>query len=236
MDREYMEDIDTMTEESENEGLNPDYDRVSGSGEMPSLEEFFGANYASDGIGASSDPFGNVIGDPVFAEGGIGSSEYGDAYGPYGMDDEQNDKTDTEDDEEQKDVKLAFKSLMDGSLLNSKFSKYVMFFGVCVLLAVIHIQIRIYTEGLIQREKNLRVDVLSCRSRSIDFAAQLMDISKVTEVAKLVEKRKLNIRKSAFPPMQFVMDKFERVDSIVDDRPVYEQDRSYNDDFNIYSR
>jgi len=236
MDREYKEDIDTMTEDSENEGLNPDYDRVSGSGEMPSLEEFFGANYASDGLGASSDPFGNVVGDPVFAEGGIGSPEYGDAYGSYGIDDAQSNKTEAEDDEEQKNVEYSFKSLMDGSLLNSKFRKNIMFFGVIVLLAMVHIQVRIYTESLIQTEKGLRVDVLSCRSRSIDYAAQLMDISKVTEVTKLVEKRKLNIRKAAYPPMQFVMDKFERVDSLIKDMPVYEHDRSYNDDYNIYSR
>ena len=51
MDREYMEDVDTMTDETD-EVLNPDYDRVSGSGEMPSLEEFLGVHHSSDGLGA----------------------------------------------------------------------------------------------------------------------------------------------------------------------------------------
>ena len=71
MDREYMEDVDTMTDETD-EVLNPDYDRVSGSGEMPSLEEFLGVNHSSDGLGASSDPFGMVIGDPVYSDDSMG--------------------------------------------------------------------------------------------------------------------------------------------------------------------
>ena len=82
-------------------------------------------------------------------------------------------------------------------------------------------------ESLIREEMRLTRDVNELRGESILIAAKLMEVSKVTEVSKLVETRKLGIHAVKEPPMQFVMDKFYRADSLIKIDPKFE--RTYDD-------
>ncbi|MBO4771499.1 MAG: hypothetical protein J5595_03050 [Bacteroidales bacterium] len=234
MDREYMEDFDTITEDTDDEVLNPDYDRVSGSGAMPSLDDFLGVNHTSDGLGASSDPFGGVIGDPAFGEGRYGASLSGD--GSYDSDDDFNDNSGFDVDDEPKNVKFSFKALMNGTYARTWIANYIGLIVVLVILAIAQITIRDRVNNLIHEEMNLRKDVLHLRAESIGIAAQLMSISKVTAVSNLVQQRKLNIRKVSIPPMQVVIDKFERADSLIKDEPAYQPGSLYDDGNEFYSR
>ncbi|MBQ4407603.1 MAG: hypothetical protein II852_11440 [Bacteroidales bacterium] len=238
MDREYTEDVDTMTEETD-EALNPDYDRVSGSGEMPSLEDFLGVNHASDGLGASSDPFGNVIGDPIYSDDSMGgfSSSDDDGFAGYGTETaaESNANADTEE-ENAESSSFSFKKLMNGSFIRNWLSVNRRFVAVLFVLAILHIANRNCAESLIREEVNLQKEVHNLRASSIDIAAKLMSISKVSSVSNLVEKRKLKIRKTQVPPMQFFIDKFERADSLIKDEPSYSKGELYDDDYVLYSR
>ena len=242
-DREYMEDVDTMTEETGGEALNPDYDRVSGSGEMPSLDEFLGVNRASDGLGNTSDPFGNVIGDPVYSDDSMGgfSSMPGDGFSTSygtdaGYDDNTTDGNGEDADAEDNEVKVNLKSVMSGAYPRTWFSKNRLFVAFLFLLAVGHIANRDYTVRLINDELQLRKDVHQLRAESIEIATKLMNISKVTTVSELVKKRKLGIHKVYVPPMQFVMDKFVRADSLVKDYSEEHSGASYAEGYDFISR
>ena len=237
MDREYMEDVDTMTDETD-EVLNPDYDRVSGSGEMPSLEEFLGVNHSSDGLGASSDPFGMVIGDPVYSDdsmGGFPSSGDG-GFAGLGVETATDSTAATDTEESSTEDGVSFKKLMNGSFIRNWLSNNRRFMLVLFVLAILHITNRNCAESLIREEVSLQKEVHNLRASSIDIAAKLMAISKVSSVSNLVEKRKLKIRKTEVPPMQFYIDKFERADSLIKDEPTHRQGELYDDDYVLYSR
>ncbi|MBR4324207.1 MAG: hypothetical protein IKP73_01625 [Bacteroidales bacterium] len=214
----YDDDVDTMTEETEDMALNPDYDRVSGSGEMPSLDDFLGVNHSSDGLGASSDPFGNVIGDPVYA--GVGYAAGGEEGYGYGVDAEDNDSVDSDTDDEEvepelQNVRFSMRTVMDGTYFRgSQFAKLYSFIALFIVLAVLHVANRNNSEGFMREERDLKQEVREYRAESVIITANLMGMSKVTEVSSLVKKRQLKIRAVQKPPMQFVIDKFIREDSL----------------------
>ncbi|MBR2104294.1 MAG: hypothetical protein IJ894_11880 [Bacteroidales bacterium] len=236
MDREYMEDVDTMTDETD-EVLNPDYDRVSGSGEMPSLEEFLGVNHSSDGLGASSDPFGMVIGDPVYSDDSMGGFPSSGDGGFAGLGVETaTDSTANSDTEEAQEDNVSFKKVMNGSFVRNWVSNNRNLVLVLFILAILHIANRNHAESLIREEVNLQKEVHNLRASSIDIASKLMSISKESAVSNLVVKRKLQIRKTVVPPMQFFIDKFERADSLIKDEPDSQQGTLYDDVYEVYAK
>lgn len=236
MDREYMEDVDTMTDETD-EVLNPDYDRVSGSGEMPSLEEFLGVNHSSDGLGASSDPFGMVIGDPVYSDDSMGGFPSSGDGGFAGIGAETaTDSTANSDTEEAQEDNVSFKKVMNGSFVRNWVSNNRNLVLVLFILAILHIANRNHAESLIREEVNLQKEVHNLRASSIDIASKLMSISKESAVSNLVVKRKLQIRKTVVPPMQFFIDKFERADSLIKDEPDSQQGTLYDDVYEVYAK
>lgn len=236
MDREYMEDVDTMTDETD-EVLNPDYDRVSGSGEMPSLEEFLGVNHSSDGLGASSDPFGMVIGDPVYSDDSMGGFPSSGDGGFAGLGAETaSDSTANSDTEEAQEDNVSFKKVMNGSFVRNWVSNNRNLVLVLFILAILHIANRNHAESLIREEVNLQKEVHNLRASSIDIASKLMSISKESAVSNLVVKRKLQIRKTVVPPMQFFIDKFERADSLIKDEPDSQQGTLYDDVYEVYAK
>ncbi|MBR4272868.1 MAG: hypothetical protein IKQ30_08520 [Bacteroidales bacterium] len=236
MDREYMEDVDTMTDETD-EVLNPDYDRVSGSGEMPSLEEFLGVNHSSDGLGASSDPFGMVIGDPVYSDDSMGGFPSSGDGGFAGLGAETaTDSTANSNTEEAQEDNVSFKKVMNGSFVRNWVSNNRNLVLVLFILAILHIANRNHAESLIREEVNLQKEVHNLRASSIDIASKLMSISKESAVSNLVVKRKLQIRKTVVPPMQFFIDKFERADSLIKDEPDSQQGTLYDDVYEVYAK
>ncbi len=238
MDREYMEDVDTMTEDTGGEALNPDYDRVSGSGEMPSLEEFLGVNHSSDGLGASSDPFGMVIGDPLYSDDSMGGfpSSGDNGFAGYGAESAQDGNANADAQEAQAEDGVSFKKVMNGSFVRNWVSNNRRLVLVLFIMAILHIANRNHAESLIRDEMNLQKEVHNLRASSIDIASKLMSISKVSAVSGLVEKRKIPIRKTIVPPMQFYMDKFERADSLIKDEPEYQQGTLYDDVYEVYAK
>jgi len=104
---------------------------------------------------------------------------------------------------EPKDKKgsVGVRDFLTGSILTSDMvSKQLPYIFFLALLAVIYIGNRYRYEKLVKKEKTLQVEVRNLRAESITTASQLMFISKQSEVAKLCEKRGLELKESVVPP------------------------------------
>jgi len=96
---------------------------------------------------------------------------------------------------------LGVKDFLTGSILTtesvSKQFSYILFLA---FLAFFYIGNRYRYEKLVRNEKKLQLEVRNLRAESITTASQLMFISKQSEVAKLCEKRGLELKESVVPP------------------------------------
>jgi hypothetical protein len=105
--------------------------------------------------------------------------------------------------EKPKDKKsnLGVRDFLTGSILTtesvSKQFPYILFLA---FLAFFYIGNRYRYEKLVKKEKKLEIEIRNLRAESITTAAQLMFISKQSEVAKLCEKRGLDLKESVVPP------------------------------------
>ena len=96
---------------------------------------------------------------------------------------------------------VGLRDILTGSVLTtdmvSKQLPYIFFLS---FLAVFYIANRYRYEKLARKEKILQIEVRNLRAESITTAAQLMFISKQSEVAKLCEIRGLELKESVVPP------------------------------------
>ncbi|MCQ2251834.1 MAG: hypothetical protein MJZ61_00135 [Bacteroidales bacterium] len=226
-DEDIFDKEDNTASYRENESeevLNADYDRVSLSGEMPNIDEFLGTDY-HDPMSefGYNEGIGEAIDDPRISDEIIPDDEFAE-------DSDEAEQAETPGEP----VKLTFKSLMDGNYIKSEAFTSMFPFMVFVLsLFVLYIANRNMAESFIKRELELRREVRELRAESITLAAELMSISKETEVAKRVEEKQLGIHLIKEPPMYFVIDKYEQPDSLKKDD--YEsQSRAYYNDFNDF--
>ena len=146
------------------------------------------------------------------------------------------DSTANSDTEEAQEDNVSFKKVMNGSFVRNWVSNNRNLVLVLFILAILHIANRNHAESLIREEVNLQKEVHNLRASSIDIASKLMSISKESAVSNLVVKRKLQIRKTVVPPMQFFIDKFERADSLIKDEPDSQQGALYDDVYEVYAK
>lgn len=112
--------------------------------------------------------------------------------------------------EEKKEVKKSkspIKGVLDGSLLtNEWFVKQLPYIIFLVVLAFIYIGNRYHAEKIVRRNAELQKEINDLRAESITIAAELMLISKQSEVAKQVKERGLDLEESLVPPKKIVID------------------------------
>lgn len=93
------------------------------------------------------------------------------------------------------------KDFLTGNVLTSQtVSKQLPYIIFLAILAVFYIGNRYRFEKLVKKEQKLQKEVRNLRAESITTASQLMFISKQSEVAKLCEKRGLELKESIVPP------------------------------------
>ena len=105
--------------------------------------------------------------------------------------------------EKPKDKKsnVGVKDFLTGSILTSEsVSRQLPYILFLAFLAFFYIANRYRYEKLVKKEKTLQLEVRNLRAESITTASQLMFISKQSEVAKLCEKRGLDLKESVVPP------------------------------------
>jgi hypothetical protein len=101
----------------------------------------------------------------------------------------------------EKKSSVGLKDFLTGSILTTEtVTKQLPYIFFLAFLAFFYIANRYKYEKFVKQEKTLQLEVRNLRAESISTAAQLMFISKQSEVAKLCEIRGLDLKESVVPP------------------------------------
>jgi hypothetical protein len=97
--------------------------------------------------------------------------------------------------------KVRFKELIDGTfLVRDNMIRQLPYVLFLTLLGVIYIGNRFYAERMVRQISELKSDVGNLRSEQITITAELMNISRPSEVAAMVELKNLGLKESIVPP------------------------------------
>jgi len=90
---------------------------------------------------------------------------------------------------------------LSGNILTKDIiKKHLWYFLFLVALSVIYINNKYQTEGLLINIIRLQAEVKECRDRSVSYAAELMSLSRESEVIKIVKEKNLNLQELKTPP------------------------------------
>jgi len=108
---------------------------------------------------------------------------------------------------EQKEIRKGFiRELLDGSVLTKGLiTRQLPYLIFLTLLAIIYIGNRYNAEKIVRQTVVLQNKIKELRAESVSISAKLMDISKQSEVSKLVSERGLDLIESMEPPKRLVL-------------------------------
>ncbi len=108
---------------------------------------------------------------------------------------------------EQKEIRKGFiRELLDGSVLTKGLiTRQLPYLIFLTLLAIIYIGNRYNAEKIVRQTVVLQNRIKELRAESVSISAKLMDISKQSEVSKLVSERGLDLIESMEPPKRLVL-------------------------------
>ncbi|HKL37572.1 MAG TPA: FtsL-like putative cell division protein [Bacteroidales bacterium] len=112
--------------------------------------------------------------------------------------------------QERKELKRVgtLKGLLAGSLLTRervvRQLPYILFL---TLLAFIYIGNRYNAEKIVRENSKLQDEVRELRAKAISTSAELMHLSKQSEVIRLIRQKDLGLEESVTPPRKIVVDK-----------------------------
>jgi hypothetical protein len=97
--------------------------------------------------------------------------------------------------------KVRVKEIFDGTILvRENVIRQLPYLIFLTLLAVIYIGNRFHAERMVRQIEELKIEVSNLRSEQITTTSELMNISRPSEVAALVESKGLGLRESMEPP------------------------------------
>jgi hypothetical protein len=100
------------------------------------------------------------------------------------------------------------KELLSGSMMSEKIIlKNLGYISLIVFLAAVYIGNRFHAEKVTRETTKLSREVKDLRSESLSTSADLMYISKQSEVYSLVKERGLNLEELKTPPYKIIVDK-----------------------------
>lgn len=103
--------------------------------------------------------------------------------------------------------KLSAKNLIDGSVLTRKWLvKQLPFIIYLTFLAILYIANRYHAERIVRETVKIKQEVKELRFESITTAADLMFISKQSEVARMVKEKELGLNELVEPPNKIVIE------------------------------
>lgn len=110
---------------------------------------------------------------------------------------------------EQKEIKKGFiKELLGGNVLaNSMVVSQLPYLFFLTFLAIIYIGNRYNAEKVVRQTVFLQNKIKELRAESVTISAELMDISKQSEVSRLVNERGLDLIESIEPPKRLIITK-----------------------------
>jgi hypothetical protein len=97
--------------------------------------------------------------------------------------------------------KVRIKELIDGTfLIRENVIRQLPFVLFLTFLGLIYIGNRFHAERMVRQIEELKIEVGNLRSEQITITSELMNISRPSEVAALVESRGLGLKESMEPP------------------------------------
>lgn len=97
--------------------------------------------------------------------------------------------------------KVRVKELIDGTfLIRENVLKQLPYLLFLTFLGVIYIGNRFHAERMVRQINDLKIEVGNLRSEQITITSELMNISRPSEVAALVESKGLGLKESVDPP------------------------------------
>jgi len=112
--------------------------------------------------------------------------------------------------QERRELKRAgtIKGLLAGSLLTKervvRQLPYILFL---TFLAFIYIGNRYHAEKVVRENSKMQDDVKELRAKAISTSAELMHLSKQSEVVRLIREKNLGLQASVTPPRKIVVEK-----------------------------
>jgi hypothetical protein len=114
--------------------------------------------------------------------------------------------------QERRELKRAgtLKGLLAGSLLTKeKVVRQLPFILFLTGLAFIYIGNRYHAEKLVRENSRLQDEVRELRARALSTSAELMHLSKQSEVLHLLKEKNMGLRESVTPPRKIVIEEKE---------------------------
>jgi hypothetical protein len=104
-------------------------------------------------------------------------------------------------DPEKNKNKIRFKELIDGTILvRDNMIRQLPYILFLTFLGVIYIGNRFHAERMVRLINKLKIEVSDLRAEQITTTSELMNISRPSEVAALVEEKGLGLKESMEPP------------------------------------
>jgi hypothetical protein len=105
-----------------------------------------------------------------------------------------------------KKKKWNLKQFIDGNIfIQSSIRKQTKFILFLVFLCIIYIQNKYRNEALLVDIINTQKEVKELRDRSINYASELMSLSRESEVIKIIETKGLEIKELKSPPDKIIV-------------------------------
>ncbi len=102
----------------------------------------------------------------------------------------------------------SFKDFIDGTVLTREFvMKQLPFIVFLALLAIIYIGNRYHAEKLVRRSGELQAELKELRAEAVTVSAELMHLSRQSEVLKLLRNSDLDLVESLDPPRRIIAGK-----------------------------
>jgi hypothetical protein len=104
-------------------------------------------------------------------------------------------------DSEKNRNKIRFKELIDGTILvRDNMIRQLPYIVFLTFLGIIYIGNRFHAERMVRQINKLKIEVVDLRAEQITTTSELMNISRPSEVAALVEGKGLGLKESMEPP------------------------------------
>ncbi|OFY58920.1 MAG: hypothetical protein A2Y87_12895 [Bacteroidetes bacterium RBG_13_46_8] len=107
--------------------------------------------------------------------------------------------------EKEENKPLRVKEFIDGSILvRDTMTRQLPFVLFLTVLAVLYIGNRYHAERMVRKITETELEVKNLRAEQITIAAELMNISKPSEVAAIVNEKNLGLKPSEEPPKKLI--------------------------------
>ncbi len=100
------------------------------------------------------------------------------------------------------------KEVFDGSILTrDAVTRQLPFLAFLAFLALVYIGNRYHAEKIVREESKMQTEIKELRAKSISIAAELMDMSRQSEVSRLIKEKGMDLKEAVRPPNRLIVEK-----------------------------